>query len=48
MILFTEFIDELGNKQIYKICDDLQWCVPLDPANSDYQAYLKWAEENNG
>jgi len=23
-------------------------CIPIDNANSDYQAYLKWAEENNG
>ena len=22
--------------------------IPLDPANSDYQAYLKHLEENNG
>jgi hypothetical protein len=21
--------------------------IPLDPANSDYQAYLKYLEENN-
>ena len=21
--------------------------VPLDPANTDYQAYLKWLEEGN-
>lgn len=22
-------------------------CIPFDPANTDYQAYLKWIEEGN-
>jgi hypothetical protein len=22
-------------------------CIPFDPANTDYQAYLKWLEESN-
>ena len=22
-------------------------CIPLDPANTDYQAYLKWVSEGN-
>lgn len=26
--------------------DDSLW-IPIDPANTDYQAYLKWLEEGN-
>ena len=22
-------------------------CIPFDPANTDYQAYLKWVEAGN-
>mgnify|MGYP003342864236 len=22
-------------------------CIPMNPANTDYQAYLKWLEEGN-
>lgn len=22
-------------------------CIPKDPANTDYQAYLRWCEEGN-
>ena len=23
------------------------WSIPFDPANTDYQEYLKWVEEGN-
>ena len=23
------------------------WVIPFDPANTDYQAYLKWVEAGN-
>jgi hypothetical protein len=27
--------------------DNIHMSIPLDPSNSDYQAYLKWLEEGN-
>lgn len=30
---------------IQRIADNA--CIPFDPANTDYQAYLKWVEEGN-
>ncbi len=34
---FIERVDENG----------IISCIPIEPANSDYQQYLKWVEENN-
>lgn len=30
---------------IIRILDNA--CIPFDPANTDYQAYLKWVSEGN-
>ena len=41
-----EIMDFILGGQILKRTDDngAEWFIPLDPANSDYQAYLKSLE----
>jgi len=38
--------DNITN-QVCAILKDGRTSIPLDPANTDYQAYLKWVAEGN-
>ena len=37
------FAGQINNSAIKRLSDNAY--IPFDPANTDYQAYLKWVEE---
>ena len=46
--MYKQLKDLFGNAvntMIFRIADNA--FIPVDPANTDYQAYLKWVAEGN-
>ena len=44
--MYKLFKDPMGVKDVGVILNDTM-AIPFDPANTDYQAYLKWVAEGN-
>lgn len=45
MIMYKLAKNMVGEEYIVRLSDNA--FIPFDPANTDYQAYLKWLEEGN-
>ena len=45
MYKLVKIIFNNQTKQVQRLSDNA--CIPFDPANTDYQEYLKWLEEGN-
>ena len=48
MIMYKQtknFDGSLNLNQVLRVADNA--FIPFDPANTDYQAYLKWVSEGN-
>ena len=39
------FFNQTESTSVVRLSDGA--CIPFDPANTDYQAYLKWVAEGN-
>jgi len=47
MPTYKTYTTPTGSEYVERIDEDGKvWNIPNDPANSDYQAYLKYLEEN--
>jgi hypothetical protein len=45
--LYKSKISGIVNSVIKSVDGENPLCIPFDPANTDYQRYLKWLAEGN-
>mgnify|MGYP003345336176 CR=1 FL=1 len=43
--MYKLFTSPMGQNYVIRLLNNA--FIPFDPANTDYQAYLKWVEEGN-
>jgi hypothetical protein len=43
--MYKLFNAPIGGQFVIRLSDNA--CIPFDPDNTDYQAYLKWVAEGN-
>jgi hypothetical protein len=44
---YTRDIENTKNENVIATIDNIKWTVPLDPANTHYQAIQEWVAEGN-
>jgi hypothetical protein len=45
--MYKQTINSFGGEPVCIIRTTDGACIPFDPDNTDYQAYLKWLDEGN-